>query len=179
MWADHIGETGLPTADRRRLLEALLPLFQVKEETNATPQELAEDIAQALASSWDGSSPDDAPVRLKKNLEALLSLEELGLRAKIAGLLSGDERAFCETRIVTDLRPVFGRTVDAGLSGMGMIHLLSIGYHTSGDHHEIQIALTPADLQLLKEAVARAEKKALYLKEFLSTAGVRHLGDDL
>ena len=178
--AKHLESANISREDRRKVLEALLPLYIVKEETNSSPDEMADTVSEAMSSHWEEDTSLELKDRLKANLRSLLDLSEVGLRAKISGLLMGDEKTFCDVRIVTDLRPAFGRDVNAGPLGMGLIHLLTIGYHSRGDTHlEFQVALSTGDLKKLREAVERAEKKSQILLDTLKKADIRHVGDEV
>jgi hypothetical protein len=90
------------------------------------------------------------------------------MATKAYDLQTEGERTFCDARILTDLRPVFGKDIASGPAGMVIIHRLKLGYHNSeGEHRTFYIALDAEDLVTLKKAIDRAELKARSLKSIV------------
>ncbi len=113
-----------------------------------------------------------------ERLSELLELKALNiLETKAEELKSEYEHTFCDCRIFTDLRPVFGGNPQESPSAMLLVHMLRMGYHDSNEnrHKEFHIALDSSDLFALKEAIERAETKAKSLKASLEAAGIKSL----
>jgi hypothetical protein len=89
-------------------------------------------------------------------------------------LQSDVERAFCDARILTDLRPIFGGEVDAP-KAMIIVHTLKLSYHdaATGKHEELFVAIDDEDIEKLKRILERAERKAKSLVSRLQLAGIK------
>jgi hypothetical protein len=121
---------------------------------------------------------DDKTGMVTERLAKLLAIESLNVvETKAQELKAEFEHTFCDSRIFTDLRPVFGGDVAKPPSVMLIVHSLKFGYHDSGEnrHREFHVALDSSDLAALKDVIARAEKKAATLKSQLEGAGVKPL----
>lgn len=175
----HFEANGASLKDRRQIVEALLPLYLLKEDFNSSAEEMADTVSEAMSAHWEADVLPHVESKLAANLRSLLDLQEVGLRARVRGLMVSDERTFCDVRIVTDLRPAFGRNAELGPLGVGIVHLLTLGYHSRGSSHlEFQISLSTSDLKNIRDAVERAQRKTESLKATLKKAGIRHLGDN-
>ena len=76
-----------------------------------------------------------------------------------------DERVFCQARILTDLRPVFGQVIEDGPKAMVVVHLLKLTFHKGSEkHQEFFVSLDGDDLKTLRGLIDRAEAKAKTLK---------------
>src|SRR5262249_22640973 len=114
----------------------------------------------------------------RANISQLLTLDEVAIKAKAAGLFSSDERTFCDARIVSDLRPVFGSELEQGPVGMGVMHLLKLGYHSAGEgHKEFHLALGTSDLAILSRVLERAITKSRLLSAQVNKLGLRYFGE--
>ena len=144
----------------KQLADTISALYRVKSANDVTIEEFADSVCDAVGLS--GSERD----RLRTNLLALLSIEKLSLNAKAVDLQTEDERTFCDARILTDLRPVFGPHVSEGPKAMVIVHLLKLGYHqASADRHQdFYVSLDADDLKTLRKIIDRAEEKAKILK---------------
>ena len=93
--------------------------------------------------------------------------------AKADDLRAEVERNYCDARILTDLRAGFRKTVDDSPSMMVVLHNLRIGYHDDrGDHREFYVSLDAKDLRNLQEAIERAQKKSVALKNLVKSANI-------
>lgn len=100
-----------------------------------------------------------------EKLVSLLSVKPLNVSAKAIDLQTEDERVFCDARILTDLRPVFGSDSAATPEGLTIVHILKLGYDQGGERHrDFYVALNADDLQTLRKVIDRAEAKAKSLK---------------
>jgi len=111
-------------------------------------------------------------------LSQLLSVESLNvLETKAQELKLEYEHAFCDCRIFTDLRPIFGGNVSDSPDTMLIVYTLKVGYHDSHEnrHREIHIALDAGDLASLRAAIERAETKAKSVRTRLGSAGIKSL----
>ena len=155
----------------KELGETIAALYRVRSSQDVTLEQFADDICEAM-----GVNGEDR-VRLKKNITSLLGIEEIGLASKAWDLQTEDERTFCDARILTDLRPIFGTNIQEGPKGMVLVHILKIGFHDAGTgerHKDFYISLDADDLTTLRNVIDRAGQKAESLKT--SIANFKYLG---
>jgi hypothetical protein len=168
----------IPAADLSELIASLASLRRVLVRTREVSLEiLSEDVVAAMESAGIAIPPDLFPAAAER-LASLLKLESLSvLETKGQELKAEYEHSFCDCRIFTDLRPVFGVNVKDAPDAMLIVHSLKMGYHDSDEnkHRDFHVALDDSDLRSLREAIERAEAKAESLKSGLSTAGIRIL----
>lgn len=173
-------DSSLP--DGEQLVEAVLSFYAVPTEWDVPRDEFTEDLVEAVRPEWGGKpdvDPDAAEAVFRARLRALTSIDEVAVNVKATRVLTEYERPFQSARVFSDLRPVFGESVDAGVVGMGVIHTLKITYHTADFGLEnFFVALTDADIQKLKATIERADAKAKALRQQLGTYGVRYLEGD-
>lgn len=107
------------------------------------------------------------------SLLALKSFNIVGLKAK--ELQGQCERSFCDSRIVTDLRPIFGDKVGEPPTAFIVVHTLKIGFHDSGssEHKDLYVALDDQDITSLRKALERADDKAKSLKALTDAKGIK------
>jgi hypothetical protein len=162
-----------PALDLAKLVDTLTSLYRLRLRRPGTSiQTLADDVTVAARDIPNFKVPEG--VAFTERLAALLALNSLNtiaLKAKELQLES--ERTFCEARIITDVRPVFGENVDDSPS-MIIVHTLKLGFHESG-HKDIYVALDAADIASLKKTLERAEDKARKLKALLDATGIRSI----
>lgn len=164
---------GVSLPDLQNLVETLASLYRLRVKSGVKPDVLAADVAEAASKDSALSVSADA---LKERLTRLLAIESLNLvDAKAKELQLEAEHTFCDARIITDLRPVFGGNVSDSPEAMIIVHTLKLGYHDSlsQTHKEMYIAVDADDVAKLTETLKRAEKKSRTLKEKLGSAGIR------
>lgn len=168
-------------SDIRKIVEALISLYGVKSSREFPLEEFVEEISDALE-SLDLSGvkrPASDRKKFEENLTSLLSAEMFAIVAKVADLRTDDERVFCHARILTDLRPVFGPSVEDGPQAMVVVHLLKLGFHTAGEQHpEFFVSLDSDDLKTLRNLIDRAEAKARSLRSHLKSTRLFGIAKD-
>lgn len=168
----------IPESDLSELISSLTSLRRVLLRTREiSPEMLAQDVAEAMESSDITVPPDLYPPAVER-LKSLLTVESLSvLEIKGQELRSEYEHSFCDCRIFTDLRPVFGGNVADTPDAMLIVYSLRLGYHDSDEnkHKDFHLALDDSDLRSLRAALDRAEAKAGSLKSGLKAAGIKVL----
>ena len=162
--------SAVPGSDIKGILEALASLYVLKAGTESVSlDQFVNDIGDAMTSleSSHRVTDEQLPV-FKQNLISLLSVERFLLVSKAFELQTDDERTFCDARILTDIRPVFGTEIKDGSKGAVIVHLLKLGYHEPGRRHmKFYVSLDSSDLKELRKVIDRAEDKAAILKSQL------------
>jgi hypothetical protein len=167
----------LRSVDVKRIAEAIAALHGVRSSRDVSNEEFAEDVCDAMQAlpSDELRLPQAERASFKSKLLTLLNAEVFSLAAKVFDLATEDERTFCNARIVTDLRPVFGSEIEGGPKAMVVVHLLKLAYHQRGDSHEnFYVSLDASDLKSLRQIIDRAELKARTLES--AVKDIRVLG---
>jgi hypothetical protein len=150
------------------IAEGLVSLYVVKSSRELPTEELAEAVCGAAERQARDLRPftQIERTRSKDNLLKLLSVNRIAVLSKALDLQTGDERSFCDVRILTDLRPVFGPTISEGPKGMVIVHHLRLSYHRAGlpRHENFYVSLDAEDLKMLHKVIERAEQKANALR---------------
>jgi hypothetical protein len=171
--------SGMSSSDSKKIAEALAALYRVRAARDASVEDFAEDVCNAMASVDVGTFRIQPSERdsLKRRLLTLLNADLFGLVTKVHDLATDDERVFCGARILTDLRPVFGSNVEDGPRAMLVVHLLKLGYHRGPEkHQEFYVSLDSDDLQSLRNVIERAEAKAKALRSTTEAGNTRLFG---
>jgi hypothetical protein len=164
----------LPANDLERVSETLFSLYCVRADADVSVTKFASDVSDALRDSGEQFTGEEF-ARFKNRIERLLSVDQLSIASKALALQADHENVFCEAKVLTDVRPVFGTKVDDPPEGFVVTHTLKIGYHDGGsDHRDYYVALDEDDLVTLRSLIERAEKKANSLISLMSKTGVRN-----
>lgn len=163
--------------DLRQIAEAIAGLYSARAARDVSLDEFANKVSDAMESldSDEFRLPHAERELFRTRLLTLLGAEFFAVISKAVDLATEDERTFCQARILTDLRPVFGSHIEDGLKGMVVVHLLKLDYHQSSPaHHQFYVALNAQDLRELRRVIDRAEAKANTLRS--ATKGIRLFG---
>jgi hypothetical protein len=170
---------GVDRTELRSIAEALAGLYAAKAVQDVSVEEFADKVCDAMESlaSDELRLSQSEHGQFRENLIELLSADVFTIVSKVQDLATEDEHTFCQARIVTDLRPVFGTRVEDGPRAMVVVHLLKLAYHQGSEaHHQFYVALDEKDLQSLKKVIERAESKAKTLRSVIGNVrlfGVR------
>lgn len=161
----------------RASLRTVFSLYRMMDAKSRSAKDLASDIQETIDYEKPQAFPIDKVGILAERMQQLLSIGGLiSIAAKAMSLLIEQERIFCDARILSDIRPVFGASLDSASAAL-LTHTLNINFHQAGDHKEFYVALTTTELQTLKKTIERAEKKSEALKAFVQRSGVKFLAE--
>lgn len=163
----------IPQDDIEKVLRSICSICFVRIDVGIPAQRIASDVYDAMPSRADEELKPSELRRqsLQERLEKLLELEPLSYAAKAMGLSGQFLCLFCDAKILTDLRPIFGKPEEEPV-GAVITHTLKLGYHEHGDHKELYIALDPEDIATLKKVLERAESKAMSLGALVRKIGM-------
>ena len=167
------GVKSVNSGEITKLVESLASLHRLLSRPGATPSKLASDVMAAVSDIQGFKIPEG--VDLTARLSALLELGCFNIVAiKAKELQTLCERTLCETRVLTDIRPVFGESGANAPTAMIVIHTLKLGYHDSGTgrHKEFYVAMDASDIAELRKALDRATEKAQSLKPVVDKTGI-------
>lgn len=158
-------------ADTDALTYALLSMSTVREGLGAGVEEFVEDLSRAE----DLEIPEDERQTFAERVSLLLANPTIQAVARSLDVQTEQQRVFLESRILTDLRPVFTGDSETQLLGMLVVHSLKILYSEDGQTKSFYISLDQRDAEQLKGTLKRAEDKAQALKETLLASKITQL----
>jgi hypothetical protein len=168
-------EIDIPEA--RSLVTTIRLLRSVLSDSGVSAEALAQKVSKALEDDSETLTLSGEEVfRFEERLSLLLKIRgslETSLRA--SKLLTEYANIFLESRILTDIRPVFKDDIGDGIGGALLIHNLRIAYRTADEFKEIFVALDSTDLEQLLEQIDRAIQKEEFLESLLTEASVPYL----
>jgi hypothetical protein len=160
-------------SDLTNILEGLSTLYRIREIAGVMPSkflsDLMNDVRNMRGAGWHLSEESLRAIRERFN--NLLNVEPFTIVSKAAGLQREGDRLYCDSRILSDLRPVFGKEVGRPV-GAVITHTLRLGYHegTEIDHKQLYVVLDSDDLESLIYTLNRAQAKDKALRELLAKA---------
>lgn len=160
--------------DAKQVMDAVNSMYQVRAYAEVSLEEFVSDVCDALVE--DSELKLDEVPRFRERLKRVLDVEALNIVAKAVALLGEHEHLFCSVRIITDARPVYGKSVSEPPDAMIITHILKIDYHGAGGHlDEIYIGLGSNDIKELRSALDRAEEKARSLQVAFEASKIRFI----
>ncbi len=151
------------------VFQTLASLYVSMDIANESPETFAGEVIHTIRESKDPEFHleegkwDD----FRQYLAEILSLDAtLGVSAKASELKTEYANVFCTARIITDLRPVYGRDVLKGPTSAVVVHEARITYHEDGADatKDFYVVLDSEDIQQLRKLLARAVNKERSLK---------------
>jgi hypothetical protein len=168
----------IPPAEATRIIEALTTLYRVRLYLGLSAERTAKDVVGTIrdADEVDLQITDENRASIIDRLSRILALESLNvIETKARELKDEYEHSFCDVRIFTDVRPVFGSNVADAPEAMLLVYMLRMGYHDSheGRHREFYLSLDADDLASLKKTIERAETKAKSIQSRFASADIK------
>ncbi len=166
--------TAVPPETQDAILMSITSMTRARDTGNTTPSVFASDVWEALERLSPQHLEGIDQSLFETRVASLLEQTPIDLPATKADDLKGEvERNYCDARILTDLRAGFRKTIDDSPSLMVVLHSLRISYHDDkGDHREFYVSMDAIDLRDLQEAVERAQKKAIALKNMMKITNI-------
>lgn len=166
--------TGLESTTVRPIMRVLLSLYRLSVEDE---KGLLGDVANEAKKLVEEPERDNVDWgAFATDLAAMIGCDDsLGVTAKISMLRTDHQRLFCSSRILTDIRPVFGDDPTKPPRAAAIVHSLRLTCHVGDTHEDIFVALDAEDLRLLRNHCDRAMKKELSLKEQVRRTEMRLL----
>jgi len=149
----------------KQILDAISSMFIFKESTEYTTDEFTSELKGALYET------KIKELETKKEFESfvreLLNLTDTPfyLNAKAKHLTHENNYTILDSRIFTDIRPIFTEDKDCKLRGYTILHNLKLEYSEGSHYKEAFFTLDKDDLEKLKENINRAETKEKVIRE--------------
>lgn len=167
--------TSIPAEDIDDYVTLLCGLYPVMENFDKSSQQVAGDIRETLKQIKRLDFAPDEATQVGSRMEKLLGIgNAIAVTAKALDVTTEHQNVFCGVKIYSDIRPIFSPSANS-VEGAVVLHSLNISYHQGRDHKEIYFALEDGELNELKTAIERAEKKAKLLRDAISKSGINYL----
>jgi hypothetical protein len=170
----------LPSLSAKQLapvLDTLYTLYYIRGLSGATEARFLSDLMEGIREHPNFKLTQQELAKLQARFKKLLSISTLTAISKAARLQRDGERLYCESKIISDVRPVFGSDPTASPVGAVLIHTLKLVYHLGKEHKEFHIVLDSEDLEALNDVIIRARFKDRSLRNFLNRSKLPNLGD--
>lgn len=169
----------LTAEDLEKIADTLFSLYYIRANAEVSVAKFASDVCRAFQDTVTEKFTEDKFAHFKDRITKLLGVDPLTVASKALVLQSDYENSFCDAKILTDVRPVFGARVEDQPAGFVITHTLKVEYHDDRvDHREFYVALDQDDLTTLRNVLERADKKAKSLQALMAKAGVPRLNTD-
>jgi hypothetical protein len=173
--------TSLDPADTKAIVESLLTMYVISDRLGVDVPTFVDSIRRSIDESTELADFEPREKdQLLSRLAILLRYDEgIGLSSKALGLSGEYGNLFVRSRILTDMRPVFGSNLVAGPQGAIISHTLHIECHQAdGEHTSFFITMDSSDLDDLREQLDRAVQKETALRAMLKSTQVRLFSDE-
>jgi hypothetical protein len=165
----------LKELDLLSIISIVLALYRSKDVSGFDSEKVVGLAARFLSERYSDRFPKE---RLTLLLNRIKELFDSGNSATMASrafnVLGGHTNVFTEARIFSDIRPVFGDSVDSVQAAV-MVHNLKLSFSHNNEKKEIFLALDNDDIETLKKVIERAEKKTKAMTVFLERSQVKFL----
>jgi hypothetical protein len=168
--ASHIADV-----DRSNLWNMMDSLFFLCSMRGVSEDPTSE-FAQAISESSDLTVSAETGERFKGFLSQILDIASVPLTAKANDILAESEHILYNARILTDIRPIFGKDESAEPDAAMIVHILKVHYDDNGEHKDFFLTLDSDDIEMLQYLLFRASEKEKSLRSFLDKSQLRYLG---
>lgn len=173
--ADALFRTIESTTGDQGISRALQSLYTYRFSTESAVDQLAADVTNVMLGHDDADVrlPADEAQSFRDHLQDLLSIDSLSETVKAEQLAFEHANIYYHSKVVTDIRPVFGDDISAAPHACILSHNLHIHYVTkTGDHHDLVVGMDSDDFKDLQSSIDRAHRKTRSLTQLLKAADV-------
>lgn len=156
--------------DVTKLVFMFLSMYRAAE---GAPRAFAKSVSEATCDLLGSANPNVDWQAFTDDLTSLLECDEsIGIAAKTLDVRQEYPKVFCSSRVLSDIRPVFGKDPTSPPLAGAVMHVLRLSYHKSSEHREFYVALDAADLRQLRSVLDRATKKEESLRKQIEESGM-------
>jgi hypothetical protein len=164
-----------PTTLAEELVSEVLSLLLLHFRHNWEIEEIAENAA---ASPSLRLTPDEQVV-LSARLSAISSNPSVMLLAKAYDIAGEHQYLLHESRIMSDIRPIYNEGPESTVVGAVVTHVLKLEYHSVQGRQELYAAMNDQDLEELGNAVAQAKERGQSLEAIIKQANIQDLSESM
>ncbi|QKQ73931.1 hypothetical protein [Nostoc sp. TCL240-02] len=165
--------------DLQEILRAIRSIFALRTQENLKNTEIVTGLSNAVSIDNTFSDLSDEELkRFEQRLTQLLVLAvdgSISISSKAIDLLQEYDRILLNSRIITDIRPVFKSETQEGIAGALIVHTLKIEYQDAGGLKEFYVALDSNDVKNLQEQLSESLVKTEVINSILNKANILYL----
>jgi hypothetical protein len=178
--AQHISAyiSSIPLEQLTSIIDTLYSIYHLREFSGVSSSRFLDDLIEGISSSSyaELSAKDIDSILLRQKFEKLLGIDTLRIISKASRLRSEGERIYCNSRILSDIRPVFGEDPSTKPVGAVITHTLKITHHVGKDLEDFHVVLDSYELEELRDIITRACTKDETLRGLMKEANLTDLG---
>jgi len=167
----------IPQDDLEGIIDTIVVLHILQLDTELSLGEFAEQICRAMNVSNNDKLKLNGPSygQFKGTLIKLLSGKLLSISTKAKSIIFEHDHVFGRTRVITDIRSIFGDDIGNQPVASVIVHMLKIHYIQDQQHKDLFLALDTADIKVLINLLQQAQEKAESLKTVLKSAHIPYI----
>src|SRR5207253_856966 len=167
----------LPGVDEikvREILDTLMGLAVGRTARDLQPDE----FVKALLRSPDAKVEPDRIDAFSSRLIELLTCDSVSITAKAIDLQFENHAILLGSRIVSDVRPVFGDKAAQGAVAGVLVHILKLTVQADGEVRQWFVSLDTADMGRLQKTISRAQEKDGAMRSLVPGVPVLEMGSE-
>ncbi|MFM6813420.1 MAG: hypothetical protein ACKPJ4_16030, partial [Dolichospermum sp.] len=125
------------------ILKAIRSIYSLRIQENLKNTEIITGLINAVSSddTFSQLSAEEL-AHFKQRLTKILAIDgAISISSQAISLLQEYDSIFLNSRIITDVRPVFKAETKAGIAGALVVHTLKIAYQDASGSKEFYVAL--------------------------------------
>jgi hypothetical protein len=166
----------VPAAELEAVLDTLYELYYIRELSGVERDTFVKDFIEGFQFEPELRADSKDVPKLRLKFEKLFNIDAFNRLSKAKRLQRDGERLYCDAKIISDMRPVFGTKPTARPIGAVITNTLKLGYHEEGEHREFHVVLDAVDLERLANIIRRAQLKDETLRSLLREMHLPDLG---
>lgn len=151
----------------REISRIILGLLFLRVRSPSDANEFTREVIDGLAPDVTEEESGISLLQFGEYLQKLFSARNLYISAKGAALATEYERLLIETKIITDVRPIFENSEETSVLGYILMHTLKLSIEGSSDTEDICVALSDELLTALDAQIQRTKRKSETLSQAL------------
>jgi hypothetical protein len=156
-----------------QIIDFLISVNDFKVHSGLTNEEAVVQLSNALIDEElqlsDGKTLEEIHSRISVFLDAK---GQINLISKIRSVYSEHEKIFVDSRILTDVRPVFDEDITLIPAAL-IVHTLKLDYIQDDEKKTFFVALDDEDIENLRQDLTRAEKKAKLIRNEIKSTRIK------
>ncbi|MCW9679221.1 hypothetical protein FJR41_000035 [Dolichospermum planctonicum UHCC 0167] len=163
--------------DLQEILKAIHSIYSVRIQGNLKNTEIITGLINAVSSddTFSQLSAEEL-AHFKQRLTKILAIDgSISISSQSLILLQEYDSIFLNSRIITDVRPVFKAETKEEIAGALVVHTLKIAYQDASGSKEFYVALDSSDVKKLQEQLSQSLIEAKVIQAMLNKADVVYL----
>lgn len=166
----------IPVEGLRQIVSLVYGLYHVREFSSLSKADFLRELVEGVREHAHPKISNDELPAIRQRLKEFMRIKSFETLSKAVILQQGHEHLYCDAKIASDIRPVFGEDIKSTPIGAVISHVLTITYHEESRHRKFYVALDQFDLEELEKIIKRAKTKDDTLDKVLDDSGIARLG---